>query len=88
LKARAEDDLPIDTAIRPCWILRDIRAGRKLLAPSSDDLRFLAERRSMSVDNGQLMLTGIKLGNWQPHLENPRQSISGAATLGGEKCLT
>jgi hypothetical protein len=32
--------------------LRDIRAGRiKLLAPSSDDLRLLAERGLISVDN-------------------------------------
>lgn len=37
--------------------MRDIRAGRKLLALSSDDLTLLAERRSISVDNGKLVLT-------------------------------
>jgi hypothetical protein len=57
LKARAEDDLPIDTAIRPFLILRDIRVGRKLLTPSSDDLTLLAERRLISAYNGKLVLT-------------------------------
>ena len=54
---RSLHDLPIDTAIRLRWVLRDIRAGRKLLAPSSDDLTLLAERRLISVDNGKLVLT-------------------------------
>lgn len=54
---RSLHDLPIDTAIRLRWVLRDIRAGRKLLAPSSDDLTLLAERGLISVDNGKLLLT-------------------------------
>ncbi|EAQ34813.1 hypothetical protein NB311A_19622 [Nitrobacter sp. Nb-311A] len=50
--------LPVDTAIRLRWVLRDIRAGRtKLLAPSSDDLRLLAERGLISVNNDRLVLT-------------------------------
>lgn len=51
------DDLPVDTAIRLRWVLRDIRAGRKILTPSSDDLHLLAERGLISVDNGNLILT-------------------------------
>jgi hypothetical protein len=51
-------DLPVDIAIRLCWVLRDIRAGRlKLLAPSSDDLILLAELGLVTVDNDQLVLT-------------------------------
>lgn len=50
-------DLPVDTAIRLRWVLRDIRAGRKILTPSSDDLHLLAERGLISVDNGNLILT-------------------------------
>lgn len=51
------NDLPVDTAIRLRWVLRDIRAGRKILTPSSDDLHLLAERGLISVDNGNLVLT-------------------------------
>jgi hypothetical protein len=51
-------DLPLDTAIRLRWVLRDIRAGRtKLLAPSRDDLTLLAELDLISVDNDKLVLT-------------------------------
>ena len=51
-------DSPLDTAIRLRWVLRDIRAGRvKLLAPSSDDLRSLAELGLISVDDDKLILT-------------------------------
>ena len=54
---RSLQDLSVDTAIRLRWVLRDIRAGRKLLAPSSDDLRLLAELGLISIDNGKLVLT-------------------------------
>lgn len=51
-------DLDVDTAIRLRWVLRDIRSGRaKLLGPSRDDLRLLAERGLISVDNDKLVLT-------------------------------
>ena len=51
-------DFPLDTAIRLRWVLRDIRAGRvKLLAPSSDDLRSLAELGLVTVDDDKLILT-------------------------------
>ncbi len=51
-------DLDVDTAIRLRWVLRDIRAGRvKLLAPSSDDLRSLAELGLITVDDDKLILT-------------------------------
>jgi hypothetical protein len=59
--------LPLDTAIRLRWVLRDIRAGRtKMLAPSRDDLRLLAERGLISVDNDKLVLTdaaNLVIGN-------------------------
>ncbi|MDR6303965.1 hypothetical protein GGQ85_001664 [Nitrobacter vulgaris] len=55
---RSLHDLPVDIAIRLRWVLRDIRAGRlKLLTPSSDDLRSLAELGLISVDNDQIVLT-------------------------------
>ena len=55
-------DLPVDTAIRLRWVLRDIRAGRtKLLAPSSDDLTLLAELGLISVDNDKLVLTDVAI---------------------------
>ena len=54
---RSLQDLSVDTAIRFRWVLRDIRAGRKLLAPSSDDSRLLAELGLISIDNGKLVLT-------------------------------
>jgi hypothetical protein len=55
---RSVHDLPVDIAIRLRWVLRDIRAGRlKLLAPSSDDLRSLAELGLVAVDDDQLILT-------------------------------
>ncbi|OPH83027.1 hypothetical protein [Nitrobacter vulgaris] len=51
-------DLPVDIAIRLRWVLRDIRAGRlKLIAPSSDDLRSLAELGLVTVDDDKLVLT-------------------------------
>ena len=51
-------DFPLDTAIRLRWVLRAIRAGRvKLLAPSSDDLRSLAELGLITVDDDKLILT-------------------------------
>ena len=51
-------DLPVDIAIRLRWVLRDIRAGRlKLLAPSSDDLKSLAELGLVTVDDDKLVLT-------------------------------
>jgi hypothetical protein len=51
-------DLPLDTAIRLRWVLRDIRADRtKLLGPSRDDLRLLAQRGLISVDEDKLVLT-------------------------------
>jgi hypothetical protein len=51
-------DLPIDTAIRLRWVLRDIRADRtKLLGPSRDDLRLLAQLGLIGVDNDKLILT-------------------------------
>ena len=51
-------DFPLDTAIRLRWVLRDIRAGRvKLLAPSSDDLRSLAELGLVTVDDDKLIMT-------------------------------
>lgn len=49
-------DLPIDIAIRLRWVLRDIRAA-KLLGPSRDDLRLLAQCGLISVDNDKLVLT-------------------------------
>ena len=50
-------DLPVDAAIRLRWVLRDIRAGRtKLLGPSRDDLRLLAQLGLISVDNDKLVL--------------------------------
>jgi hypothetical protein len=53
-------DLPVDIAISLRWVLRDIRAGRtKLLGPSRDDLRLLAERGFISVDNDKLVLTDV-----------------------------
>jgi hypothetical protein len=49
------DDLPIDTAIRLRWVLRDIRAGRtKLLGPSRDDLRLLAQCGLIQRERSQL----------------------------------
>lgn len=51
------DDLPVDTAIRLRWVLRDIRAGRKILMPSRDDLRTLARCGLIDVDNDQIVLT-------------------------------
>lgn len=55
---RSLHDLPVDIAIRLRWVLRDIRAGRiKLIAPSSDDLRSLAELGLVTVDNDKLILT-------------------------------
>jgi hypothetical protein len=51
-------DLPVDTAIRLRWVLRDIRAGRtKLLGPTRDDLRLLAQRGFISVENDRIILT-------------------------------
>jgi hypothetical protein len=51
-------DLPLDIAIRLRWVLRDIRSGRiKLLSPSSDDLRSLAEIGLVTVDDDKLVLT-------------------------------
>jgi len=50
--ARSLHQLDVDIAIRLRWVLRDIRAGRlKLLAPSSDDLRSLAELGLVTVDD-------------------------------------
>ena len=57
-EARSLHELDVDTAIRLRWVLRDIQAGRtKLLAPSSDDLRSLAELGLVTVDNDKLILT-------------------------------
>jgi Mn-dependent DtxR family transcriptional regulator len=57
-EARSLHDLDVDIAIRLRWVLRDIRAGRiKLLAPSSDDLRSLAELGLVTVDDDKLILT-------------------------------
>jgi hypothetical protein len=54
---RPFQDLPVDIAIRLRWVLRDIRAGRlKLLAPSSDDLKSLAELGLVTVDDDKLIL--------------------------------
>ena len=55
---RSLHDLSVDIAIRLLWVLRDIRAGRlKLIAPSSDDLRSLAELGLVTVDDDKLILT-------------------------------
>jgi len=55
---RSLHDLPVDIAIRLRWVLRDIRAGRlKLIAPSSDDLRSLAELGLVTVDDDKLIMT-------------------------------
>jgi hypothetical protein len=54
---RVLHDLPVDIAIRLRWVLRDIRVGRKLLAPSSDDLRSLAELGLVTVEDDKLVLT-------------------------------
>jgi hypothetical protein len=58
-EARSLHDLDdVETAIRLRWVLRDIRAGRiKLLAPSSDDLRSLAELGLVTVEDDKLILT-------------------------------
>jgi hypothetical protein len=51
-------DLPLDTAIKLRWVLRDIRAGRiKLLAPSSDDLALLEHLGLITMENGKPVLT-------------------------------
>ena len=64
---RSLHDLPVDIAIRLRWVLRDVRAGRiKLLAPSSDDLRSLAELGLVTVDDDKLILTEQDILNGSP----------------------
>jgi hypothetical protein len=51
-------DLPVDTAIRLRWVLRDIRAGRvKFTAPRSNDLALLEQRGLITMNNGEPVLT-------------------------------